>query len=270
MWKIILCLVIGSQICIAGFERFEVGVRPLSLGYAYTALANDIWAISYNPAGLSQLVSNQVGFYYSPEPFGLSELSTMSVALAFPLSVFNISLGVRKFGFELYREYSVALSLAKYFSGVGIGVNLCYYNVRIENYGSDATVGIDLGFIVKLANQLNSGVALKNLNLPTIGNIKEKLPQIFTFGLAYSLIQNCTICFDVQKETKFDLSPRLGFEYWLIEYIAIRGGWMNIPAKYTAGLGLKVLNFSLDYGFETHQDLGWTHCLSILIFWDEK
>ncbi|MBI4810680.1 MAG: hypothetical protein HY800_04425 [Ignavibacteriales bacterium] len=180
MWRIIIWSIVLLQSCYAGFERTELGVRPFSLGSAYTGLADDIWAISYNTAGLSQLTSYQVSFYYSPQPFGLTELSTASAAAAIPLRFGVIGFSLRKFGFELYREYSGIVSYARSIAGVHLGVNLNYHSVHIDNYGSDAALGVDLGVLVKSFDRISWGVFLKNINSPTIGSTREKLPQTFT------------------------------------------------------------------------------------------
>ncbi len=267
MWKLIFYVIISVQICYCGFERTETGVRPLSLGYAYTGLSNDVWAINYNPAGLSQLVQHQIGLFYSPQPYGLSELSTISAAVAIPFNLCAVGFSFRKFGFQLYQEYSASVSIAKEISRLNFGINLNYYNLRIQNYGSAGTFGVDLGVLVKIDTEFSGGIFLRNANSPTIGKAREKLPQTFTVGFSYSPLQKCSILFDLQKETSYEVSPRFGFEYWLIEVIAVRGGWMNIPAKYTAGIGLKFMQITFDYGFDSQQDLGWTHCISLMISW---
>jgi len=270
MWKLLFYTIIFIQICYCGFERTETGVRPFSLGYAYTGLANDVWAISYNPAGLSQLIQNQIGLFYSPQPYGLSELSTITAAVGMPFNFCAVGFSLRKFGFELYHEYSASVSAAKNISSLNFGINLNYYNLHIQNYGSASSLGIDLGVLVKTDNKFSGGIFLRNINSPTIGKAREKIPQTFTVGFSYSPLQKCTMNFDLQKETSFEVSPRFGFEYWLIEALAIRGGWMNIPAKYTAGIGLKFMQITFDYGFDSQQDLGWTHCFSLMISWGEK
>jgi len=43
----------------ASFLKIGVGARPIGLGSAFTAIANDVTAIHWNPAGLAQLRQNQ-------------------------------------------------------------------------------------------------------------------------------------------------------------------------------------------------------------------
>lgn len=51
----------------ADFLRIPVGAKPLSMGGAYTALADDEVAFYWNPAGVSLLPGKTVGFMYSSE-----------------------------------------------------------------------------------------------------------------------------------------------------------------------------------------------------------
>src|ERR1044071_534107 len=50
------------------FLNFGVGARPLAMGRAFTAVADDIDSIYWNPAGLATFRSSQLAFQYSPLP----------------------------------------------------------------------------------------------------------------------------------------------------------------------------------------------------------
>ncbi len=98
----ILCL----EVARAGFERRDQGARPIGMGGAFVALADNVWAIAFNPAGLSRLRGDEVSAFYSPQPFGLTELSFASFAFVHPTSRGSFGLLVNRFGFDLYREVS--------------------------------------------------------------------------------------------------------------------------------------------------------------------
>jgi len=265
MWKILLLVLLLAQNCPGGFERTEMGARASAFGNAYVGLADDVWAIFYNSGGLARIKSYQVSFFYSPQPFGLSELSNGSVAAAAPFNFGSLGFALRKYGFELYRELTGTLSYANTFKGVHLGININYNSVTIKNYGSAGTVGIDAGLIVPVIQNFQWGIFIKNLNSPTIGISKEKLPQSFTTGVAYLPISNFTLLLDMEKEINFDLAGRFGFEYWLIDAVALRGGVSDVPTQFSGGVGIRYSLFQVDYAFTTHQELGSTHCFSITI-----
>lgn len=251
-----------------GFEQIEGGARPRAIGGAFVGLADDVWAIQYNPAGLVRLPSPEFSGFYSPQPFGLVELRLLAFAAAYPASFGTIGVAARRFGFELYRETSLSLSYAREVGGVFGGFNLNYHSVTIERYGSASTLALDVGVIVPIVESLRFGFAARNVNAAAIGQAREKLPQTFTAGFAYSPVVNTNLVFDYQKEPGFAASPRGGIEYLIIPEVALRVGFSDQPSSYTAGFGLRYIFVQFDYGFATHQELGLTHQASITIRWN--
>ena len=267
MRSVLLIILVVFETASAGFEHRDVGGRSRALGGAYTGLADDVWAVFCNVGGCSQLTMNEVSFYYAPQPFGLGELSYGAAALALPTSFGVVGISGSRYGFDLYREFSVGISFARKIDGVGIGISLNYYSVSIQNYGSAGTIGFDVGVHVPIIPGLSSGITIKNMNAPTIGISKEKLPQKFSMGVAYTPAQSISVAVDYQKETGFDASPRLGFEYRVIESVALRGGMSDEPSQSSCGIGFRYSTMELDYALSRHQDLGWSHQASITLRW---
>src|SRR6266852_9409891 len=133
---IVLLVLVAAHTASAGFEQKEAGARSIALGGAYVALANDIWAMTYNVGGLSRLTTNEASFSYSPQPFGLSEVSFAAAGVAVPLSIGVVGLSASRYGFELYRELAGGISYARRIGEIGFGVTLSYYAVAIYDYGS--------------------------------------------------------------------------------------------------------------------------------------
>jgi hypothetical protein len=262
-------ILIFTSTASGGFERTELSARARALGGSYVGLADDVWAIFFNAGGLTQLTRKEVSFLYVPEQFGLKELSCSAGAFAFPTGVGVIGFAGRRYGFDLYREFTGTISYANTLSNVGIGFNLNYHSLSIKNYGSAGTVGIDIGILAPVFDQVRLGVSAKNINAPTIGSSRERLPQIFSTGIAYSAIEDLSIMLDYQKELGFDPSPRAGFEYRMADVVAIRGGVSDEPTEYSGGIGIKLSIFQIDYAYSSHQDLGATHIGSISIRWGD-
>jgi hypothetical protein len=265
MGKILLLTLVSVQISLGGFERTEVGARAMAFGNAYIGLADDVWAIYHNVGGIACLEKWQTSVFYSPQPYGLSELSLAAIAGVVPTKFGVLGLAVRKYGFELYHEFSGTLSYAKTVSGVNFGFNINYHTVVIKSYGSAATIGLDVGILIPVLDRLRWGASIKNINSPTIGSSKEKLPQAFSTGVAYLPLENLILLLDFRKDISFDPSSRVGFEYKIVEAVALRGGVSDEPSQFSGGIGIKYSLFSFDYAFSTHQDLGWTHAFSITI-----
>ncbi|MBI5214899.1 MAG: hypothetical protein HY960_04040 [Ignavibacteriae bacterium] len=259
-----------SETMQAGFERRDIGARQRAFGGAFVGSADDVWSIYYNPAGLSNLKNIQVALFYSPQTVGLSELSNGALAGMVPTSMGNFGLGVTSYGFDLYKELAFTLSYSRKISEISVGLNLNYQNVNIKNYGSSGAVGFDVGFLVPVHRQVKIGLSATNLSSPTIGESKEQLARTFSVGVSYQPLQEFSLMLDYVKEIQQSASPRFGFEYWLVESVALRAGISDEPTSYSTGIGVRYSMFEVDYAFYTHQDFGLTHQASILFTFDDE
>jgi hypothetical protein len=263
-----ILLLVGINISgFSAFEQNEGGARSMALGGAFVGLANNPWAIYYNPAGISNIVDNEMSIFFLPQQFGLMELSTAMIAGNYKSKVGAFGFGLRKFGFNLYKEISGCLSYSNEVFGINVGINLNYYSLTIAGYGRDAAIGVDVGVLFPLVQNLQIGMSTKNINMPTLGERKEKLPQIFSTGISYSPVENLVVVMDYYKEVTYEGSFRFGTEYKVFDFASLRVGAANQPAVYSLGAGVEYKFIQLDYSFCVHQELGITHAFSITLKW---
>jgi hypothetical protein len=265
MRKVVSLLILISSVTYGGFDQTGIGARARALGGSYVGLSDDVWGIFFNAAGLSTIAQPAVSFLYVPSQFGLTELRYGAVAAATPVGNCTLGVGVRSYGFELYRECTGSLASAFSYSTLSFGITLNCHTASIRNYGSAATIGIDVGVKATLADRFCWGIAAKNINSPTIGVSHEQLPQVFTSGILYHPTGDVNLVVDYELEPGYDPSPRFGFEYWIVPQLALRAGMSDQPTRYAAGMGVKISRFQVDYAMSDHQELGWTHEASITI-----
>jgi hypothetical protein len=264
--KLSYTIIIICTITISAYSQYNPGAKQISLSNSDVALSNDVFSLFNNPSGLSQMNWREVGIYYSPAPFGLSELANGYAAYHEPTSIGSFALGGMSYGFELYRESKFILGYSynfqnKFFAGVAIN----YQTVSIKNYGSDGAIFFNLGGLAYITNNFRLGFAVQNINRATFGNEDDQIPMIFNAGLSYDVIDDLTVNFAVEKDIKYKPSIQFGINYDIIEYISIRTGFSNEPSKYSAGIGINYSMFSLDYAMFTHNDLGLTHQAGVII-----
>ncbi len=267
MGRIAFLLLVVHRLAVGGFEQTEAGARPASMGGAYIGLSNDVWAMFYNVAGLSDLKAREISFFYTPGEFGLSELRRSTLAIGVPTRLGVFGLAARRYGFDLYHEVTWTASYANKVSGLSVGVNLNYHTVSIQNYGSAGTIGIDVGALLEFSRHVRWGIAAKSVNSPAIGEAREPLPQTFSMGIAYLPTPRFSLTLDYVKETGFDPSTKFGFEYRIINAVALRAGVSDQPSEYAGGIGIRHGVVEIDYAFFMHEELGITHQGSILIRW---
>ncbi len=247
------------------FSQNNPGAKQIAMSNSGVALSNDVFSVFNNPAGLAQMNWREIGIYYSPAPFGFTELANGFVAYNEPFSFGNITIGGMNYGFDLYKENKIVIGYSyNYLNKVFVGAAVNYHTVSIQNYGNDAAFYFDIGGLVYINNQLRWGFAWHNINRATFGNEQDQIPTIFDSGFSYDLIDNFSINIAVEKELKYNVSARFGLEYDIIKYLTIRTGFSNEPSRYSVGIGINYANISLDYAFFTHQDLGLTHQAGIV------
>ncbi len=263
---IIVLLFVSFRLNYAQFELIDIGAKPISLGGAFTSLANNSNAVYFNPAGISQIPFREVSVFYSPAPFGLKELANGSVNYVEPTKFGAFGLSAKTYGFELYKEITVTATYSNnYKKKIFYGANINYYNLKIQNYGSASTFGIDIGGLAYLTDFLRWGFAAFNLNRPKIGTQDDKLPQVYRTGVSIQPRKELNFVLDVEKDTRYTASVKAGIEYSLYDMIDLRAGIGTEPTKFSGGVGLYYSIFEIDYGFYNHQDLGLTHQGTITI-----
>ena len=91
----------------------------------------------------------------------------------------------------------------------------------------------------------------------------EVIPFSVRAGAAYtrevpSFLSLLTLSFGVN--TKYDTTKHYGAEWWFKRTLALRIGLDD--GRFSAGCGLRIATFQVDYAFIGHNDLGNTHRIS--------
>lgn len=248
------------------FGQISPGARQISLANSDVALANDVFSLFNNPAGLAQLNWKEVGIYYSPAPFGLTELANGYVAYQQPFSFGSLGIGGMTYGYDLYRESKIILGYSyNYDNFFFVGAAFNYHSYSIQNYGSTGVFYFNLGALVYILDDLRWGFSTSNVNRATVADTDDQIPMILSTGFSFDILKNFSLNVALEKDIRYDPSLEFGIDYDIIEYLSIRIGSATNPSKFTAGIGINYSIVSLDYAFFTHPDLGLTHQAGIIL-----
>ena len=146
-----------------GLSQESIGARAFAVK-SFVAVANDVWAVFYNPAGIADLKSREISFSYIPAQFGLTQLSIKGAVYYEPSLPVKFGIGIKSFGFELYRENMLKISIAQGFDAFNLGLSLNYTFISIKYYGIDGAFSGDFGFVSKPVNFLRFGFVVKKFN----------------------------------------------------------------------------------------------------------
>ncbi|OGR81596.1 MAG: hypothetical protein A2X32_03485 [Elusimicrobia bacterium GWC2_64_44] len=277
----------------ASFLRVGWGARPAAMGEAFTAAADDVDAVYWNPAGLNYVKRLQQTFGHNSwlegtnfehAAFALrrSTASVLGVGIAY-LNTGDIERG-NKYGYtEGYysaADMSVLLSYARRLKKIHTGVTLKVVQERIESSEAKAFAA-DAGAIYEFSPKLRLGATLKNLGTGlTLTKEAAPLPMGLRAGAALQFSKNLLLTSDASLPFDDSLSLHFGAEYIYPSPVkgvrlALRGGFKTASMAYlgatsalTLGFGAEAGAVGLDYALSPYGDLGLTHRVSLKIKFD--
>ena len=254
---ILLIVLLFPTVAAATFNNIGVGARPLGLGGAFVALADDSNAADYNAAGLGYVDDIHLGATHAQRFNGLITYNAASGIIPFGrLGTLGASLGMLTEDSEVYREQTLRLSYGNaLFKQFAIGANLKFFGTSFDETNefvaenpyfvrtSSSAVSFDLGVIAKPFQSLSLGASVENL-LPADMSISDtqtdSVPLNIRAGLAYrlasiaemsaqgaavsNLLRGSLGSFEAASRNG-EIYIRTGMEIWLNNSIAVRGGY---------------------------------------------
>lgn len=271
----------------AQFLKVGVGARPLSMGGAYSALADDANAINWNPGALGALPKQSVtvsynslfkdqnqGFLGYVRPLG-ENMGTVGAGFNY-MTVGKIEkrVGDTESADSTFSNQNFAMIASygkKASDSLSVGGNIKYIRETFDTFSGNA-VALDLGTLYKTKiENLSLGGSVQNFG-SKIGS--DPLPLVVKGGTAYKLLnQKLVLATDIDwlaidKRVYADF----GTELWLNRILAVRAGYQlgrgsdQLGSKLVGfgfGLGIWLEQFRVDYGFIPFGNLGDTHRITL-------
>ncbi len=245
----------------------QIGARPQGMGGAFVAMVDDVNAVYWNPAGLTQMKTFEAAFMHVA-PFSIGEASIDFSSFAIPTSqtgAFGISwihqgAELEEGRGQTYKksdmnENTFVLSLARKFTpDMSLGLNIKRLKID-SDVGGGGGFGYDLGLLYNTQdlifnNPLSFGVMLRN----TFTDLKdEDVPTTLRMGVATKVYNNqISLAADMEKKKEVNKEGNsyqfhFGGEYALTRNVLFRLG--NDDGDWTYGAGFLLYNWELDYAF---------------------
>jgi hypothetical protein len=258
----IIFLFIGFSL-FASFEKREAGAREQSLGNSVVALNNTPFALLYNPANIQSAASFNVYTGYR-NFYGLPGIYQADIVANTSIYGIGSAFAVSKYGNDLYSEMEISAGGSYNIAeNLSLGLSLQGYFLSIKNYGDAQSFGLNLGVQYDYLETLSIGAFVTNVNNPKIGSVKEELPQTFSLGLKYNMMERATLFFELFRDVKHDQDYRGGFEYEPYDNMFLRIGVMDNTNSYSFGVGSSFRFLHFDYALIDHSVLGISHAISL-------
>ncbi|MFH2203935.1 MAG: PorV/PorQ family protein [Elusimicrobiota bacterium] len=305
IWAVCLILGAGGRAEggeTASFLKISPGARPIGMGNAFTAIADDLNALAWNPAGLADAKQREASFMHA-ELYAHTRFDFIGYAQ--PLDQLGLSgtfaIGVSRLSQETISgrdenrrptgsftaadtAYQAAYSGRFFNSGTNFGLSGKYLqsalgDTRASAFAVDIGVkqhtnagGRDLTFG---ASVMNIGRGMRYLDET------DDLPLTFSAGTGLRMFSNILLAADIRhrphsQQTSFSF----GSEYIVLPTLTLRAGYGTLFNSSTRsagsassaisqlqgmgmGMGLKVGRATLNYSFAPAGELGNTQRLSV-------
>ncbi len=278
-----IVMIAGSVI--AAPIDLQIGCRPQGMGGAYVAVVDDANAGYWNPAGLIEVKSKQLGFMYL-KPMDVDGVAVSYSSLSLPLgSDWAVGVSYLDERAELeegrdarYKENKMSESTF-ILSGAHRFTQVLSAGVSVKRFGLDVSMnsgggfGYDMGLLynypIKEGNNLAIGLALRNFSA-NFDN--ESFPSTVRLGVAAKLYNNKLIIAadvntknGVNEKEDYSIQHHVGCEVEMMQGIRLRLG--EDRGNLSAGMGLAMRNWQLDYSFNklADYDLDHSHRASVLM-----
>jgi hypothetical protein len=265
--------------CQAGFEDVAVGARPLALGGAFVAIADDANAIYWNPAGLARMEGIRLmgtrAWLYSVPDFHVDYVAFKAPDLKFMSVGFGWLSAALK---DIQSENTFILSLAR--GGLGplsVGINLKHFRLDAPGYeryndpayeGAQSAWGIDLGALMQFRRNLTFGLSARNLNEPELRMLStttdpDVISRCLQMGGAYLFRETVYLTADLLSQTGDwgDFRLHIGGEIWFFKAYAVRVG--TTQNRQSLGAGVKADHWKVDFALVSHQRMDNSYRLTV-------
>jgi hypothetical protein len=269
----------------ADFLLMTTGARPDGMGQAFSAVADDINTLTFNPAGLANIRLPEVG--YGHEAF-LADIGYDFVGAAIPtgeagvLGLGYLGMGTAPFNSTSnpsappvsVQDTALIGAWGKSFYQLHLGAAVKYIHETLAGVQGSG-FAFDAGARYRLLPQLTVAGSVLNMGPGIQFASLEPLPLEVNGGLAWTVLQNPTHSLTLAMEASSVVTEdtqrySFGAEYWYQNKFAIRAGYLaNSQVEgFSAGAGVRFSVFQIDYAFEPYNTLGSVQRLSGLIQWD--
>ena len=280
------------------FLKIAAGARGAALGEAYSALADDAFALDWNPAGLINIKKNSMAVMHAPYLAGTFADYFAYAETTGEVGSWGVALKYMNYG-KMNRTDSSGMVLGTftpYDASINVGF-ACYITgfnkdpeerfvlgatgkfVKSQILSDDNTVSADIGLNLPYMfdNRFHMSLTAQNI-MGTLRYDKEEapLPLILRFGTVTKFSEYFNLTGDIIAsrdnlpflamggELKLpiyedmDAALRAGFNTRAISDV---GGTRNV----SFGGGLRYTDYQLDYAFSPFGDLGSVHRVSATI-----
>lgn len=280
---------------------YPVGANAMAMGGAYVSVANDPFALYWNPAALEKVPQLGLGLYFSTLPAGsqynyLAYVHPTLFSGTFAAGILRLSTGeIESYDLDPQLLGTTNYSRTLFMFGYGLkpvewasfGTTFKLERVALPNYPnvasgqvsslSESAYGADIGFLFspripfRYMDDVSIGLCIQNMIKRSIRAVetRDTTPRNVRLGLSKQIYfgeqsNNVTVSFEVDANERKQETFHLGLEYTFQQNAMLRLGYYE--GQPTFGAGAKIAGVQLDYSYWNNWDdlLDSSHRISVV------
>ena len=241
-----------------------MGARAQAIGHA-SACISDVWSITSNVAGLSEIKTAVAAASYNAVP-SFKSFNRMAAVFAFPVHEGGAAINAFRFGDDLYNEQMLSVGYASSFGLASLGAKINYLQYQAEGLDTYRTCTVSFGGIATITPEFLFGAYISNINQPVINELTgERLATILAAGALFKFSEKLRLALEAEKHIHHDPVIKSGIEYQAFKKIAFRTGFNFNPQSGFFGLGFTTGKMELSYALQLNHALGLNHQATVTI-----
>ena len=195
-------------------------------------------------------------------PFGISELSMQEVIYFRKISGRSLSITLRSFGNDYYRENTAAFTAEVYKNeDLKIYPTIKYFGLKDE-LGNKSSFGTDLNVSYVLTKDLYTIISVQNFYAYETKNID--IPMTMMLSLKYRSAGYFNVYAGLEKDSNNPAILKTGLEYAPFDFFSISAGYNFDPQLLCSGFSIGYRGLVFTYGMSYHFDLEHSHSFGLV------
>jgi hypothetical protein len=243
--------------------RLPAGAAEAGMG-SLCIMRSGFWSSFQNQALLPYYKSIAAGINYESR-FNISELGTRSAGVIIPVGRASLGVIYSYFGYSQFRRETGGLACGlRLTEKISAGIQADYFSEKAAGeYINNHSITFEAGLSFIPEENIIVGLHIFN-PLPNSFH-RSFMPSSLRAGAGIELSKDLFAGAEAEMSSGRNLILRTGFEYEAVKKLFLRGGFSSENTSFTFGLGYLLKSLKLDLGFATHEKLGITSSVSIVL-----
>jgi hypothetical protein len=260
-----IAFILLFPVTVSGQNPYALAAGAREASMAYADIATDgFWSSFHNQALLGSYKNFTLAMSHESR-FGIAELSNKTFGIIIPSRHGSIGAAYSYYGYSDFNRHTAVLAYGMMIGeNMAAGVQADLYSTRQwGNYSNFNEITFEAGLLWQPADPLIIAFHLYNPLPPPLR--PENIPSVISAGLSYRFSDRFMTAIEYEAGSNGLNSLKAGCEGQVLDLMFLRGGVMTEPFGYSFGAGYRTRLFQADLSFITHENLGLTPSVSLLV-----